>query len=63
MRQASRIAIILDRIKVLWEKHPDLRLGQIISASINLEESKDLFYIEDYPLLEKIEELFSPKSN
>ena len=47
MRNPNRIKPFLKKLEEYWEKHPDLRFGQII---INMKpESKNppLFFIED----------------
>ena len=46
---------VLDRLFDAWEITPSLRLGQLLENAKpnNLD---DLFYIEDYKLLEKVEE-------
>lgn len=49
MRDAKRIDKVLDTIKKVWEKHPDLRLGQLIC---NVFENPSLYYIEDEKLAE-----------
>lgn len=52
MRDPARIAPMLEELKRLWLKHPDLRLGQLI---VNVAPAdRDLFYIEDDKLLEAI---------
>lgn len=43
---------IIERLKWIWLAHPELRLGQLISNAIG---EYDLFYLEDYVLLNKIE--------
>lgn len=62
MRDPNRISPILDRIARVWESHPDLRLGQIITGVTSYRASapqgKDLFYIEDEELIELIENGF-----
>lgn len=46
MRNPDRIPVVLGIIKNIWEKYPDLRLGQLMSIL-----GAD-FSIEDYDLLE-----------
>ena len=55
MRDPKRIAIVLERLRVAWEKHPDVRLGQLLVSAIPY--AMELFYIEDDNLIEKIETL------
>ena len=52
-RDEKRINIILDKIRILWKKYPDLRFCQLIS---NLTRPrKDIFYLEDDEFLELLE--------
>lgn len=44
---------VLDRILQIWIANPSLRLGQMIS--IALPDGGDPFYVEDYALIEKLE--------
>lgn len=46
MRDPNRIPVILEMIRVEWEKYPDLRLGQIIS-NVTYGMGCDLFHLED----------------
>jgi uncharacterized protein YihD (DUF1040 family) len=55
MRDVNRIEIVLDRIKELWKKYPDLRLGQLIS---NVIRDPALYYIEDEDLVDLIETFY-----
>lgn len=54
MRDPARIPIILDELKVLWERVPDMRLCQLL---FNLHQQYDGFYVEDDYLLELIRRL------
>jgi hypothetical protein len=45
---------ILNRFYKLWIKFPHLRFGQVIGNVIRQE--NQLYYIEDYPLIEKLEQ-------
>lgn len=57
MRDSNRIEIILDKLKIYWLEHPDLRLGQIISNfGYEVRGDNDPFYIEDDIMLNVIEE-------
>lgn len=44
MRDANRIEPMLAELKKVWEKHPDLRLGQLIC---NIIPKDKLYYVED----------------
>ncbi len=48
MRDPKRIPKILKAIEKVWEKYPDMRLGQLIT---NVIEEEHLFYIEDDSLI------------
>lgn len=56
MRDINRIDRILDRLKTLWKKYPDLRLGQLI---LNVLQDPALYYIEDAELIDLLEEYYS----
>ena len=56
MRDINRIDRILDRLKTLWKKYPDLRLGQLI---LNVLQDPALYYIEDEELIELLEEVYN----
>lgn len=51
MRDVKRIPIVLNAIQRYWEKHPDLRLAQIVS---NMAFPSDPFYLEDDELVKKV---------
>ncbi len=45
---------VVERLYVLWRAHPELRLGQLLSNV-----SSDMYYIEDIPLLEALEQFYT----
>ena len=53
MRDPKRIPEVLDELRKVWEKSPDLRLGQLID-NIVTRTPCPLFYIEDEDLVERI---------
>ena len=56
MRDPDRIPAILGKLATVWRRHPDLRLGQLISnAHLGKYSGIDLFYIEDDDLLAAVE--------
>jgi hypothetical protein len=63
MRDPARIPKVLDAIRQIWEKHPDIRLGQLIVNAV-FEEGDDpsprLFYMEDDQLVEQVKQLSKP---
>lgn len=55
MRDPKRIPKILKELQEIWEKNPDLRLGQLISnASID----RHLYFMEDVELLSNIKRVY-----
>lgn len=54
MRDPERITKILYLLAELWKDVPDWRLGQIISNAVCLYEDRDIFYVEDEELIEKL---------
>ena len=60
-RDKDRIRKFCDEFAVLWERHPDLRFGQIISALPNFTDNgkTDVFYVEDDEMLKIIGRYFS----
>jgi uncharacterized protein YihD (DUF1040 family) len=56
VRDPNRIPVILERLRVAWEKHPDLRLGQVIANASECRISR-LFYLEDEALIVGIERM------
>ena len=55
MRDPKRIKKILSRIEKIWEKYPNLRLGQLIINSIP---EGLLYYEEDEKVIEEIEKTY-----
>ena len=51
-RDPDRIPLVLAALERYWTKHPDLRLGQIVS---NVSGKYDPFYLEDANLLTALE--------
>lgn len=56
MRDINRIDLILDRLKALWKRNPDLRLGQLI---LNVVRDPMLYYIEDEQLIDVLEKVYN----
>jgi len=55
MRDANRINTVLSGLKDIWEKYPDLRLGQLIC---NVVRDPALYYIEDEDLVKALKEFY-----
>ena len=52
-REISRSKPMLDEFRKLWERHPDLRFGQLVC---NIVPENQLFYVEDGIMLERIQD-------
>ena len=57
MRDPKRIPKILKEIEKIWEKCPDMRLGQLIA---NVLDSPNLYYTEDDDLVKYMEFFYAP---
>lgn len=55
MRDPKRIEKILADIKTIWEKYPDMRLGQLIG---NVLEGPSLYYVEDDSLVKALKDMY-----
>jgi len=57
MRDIKRIEPMLDSLKTLWYKYPDLRLGQLLHKIVVNSGwiTSDMFYIEDEVVAEQVE--------
>ena len=55
MRSIDRIPNILAKLSKIWEKYPDLRLGQLL---LNCFSDPLLYYIEDDKLIESLESYY-----
>lgn len=52
--------VILDRLLVVWQHFPTLRLGQLIdNARVAAKVCPDLFYLEDEALAKVVEDFVS----
>ena len=55
MRNPDRIEIILDAIKQIWQKYPDMRLGQLL---LNVLPDPALYYVEDTELINALTDFY-----
>ena len=55
MRDPKRIEKVLVDIKAIWEKYPDMRLGQLIG---NVLEGPSLYYVEDDSLVKALKDMY-----
>ncbi len=58
MRDPNRIDAAIERLRTVWRKHPDIRLGQLISAAAKHGPDIPVHLIEDEPLLKALDEVF-----
>lgn len=48
MRDPKRIDRIINKLSIVWQNQPDLRLNQLIESIIEYNQYKgDIFYLED----------------
>ncbi len=61
MRDPNRIPLVLDAIRQVWERHPDMRLGQLLTAAWTFDRNDfsavDLFYVEDDKLIAAVKKI------
>lgn len=63
MRDPNRIPEILETLRQVWSKNPDLRLGQIIViATRPTEVCREVFYIEDSDLVKGLASILSQET-
>ena len=55
MRDPERIDVILQEIRDIWHKYPDMRLGQLIG---NVLEGPSLYYVEDDSLVKALKDMY-----
>jgi len=60
MRKPERIPVVLDAIRKIWEQHPDLRLGQLLSFVTPDGHDADIFYWEDDQIIKTIYKIHAP---
>jgi hypothetical protein len=53
VRPPERIPKVLKTIREVWERFPDLRLGQLLTNATDMGDI--LYYVEDEELVEKLE--------
>ncbi len=61
MRDPKRIDDFCDRLKEVWKQVPDWRFGQLMLnalGDIQAQTSRDVFFIEDPEMIQRLEELF-----
>lgn len=62
MRNPKRIPEILKRLQKLWEKNPDLRLGQLIENVYDNPSKNSAYLFEDEAFISKLEIAYGIKS-
>lgn len=58
MRDPNRIKKILNTIEKIWEKCPDLRLGQLLTNAVH---ERIIYFIEDEDLEGALKEYYEVK--
>ena len=58
MRNPKRIKPTLEAIRTIWEKYPDMRLGQLIGNVFN---DPYLYHVEDKEMVEALQQVYLPK--
>lgn len=63
MRDPKRIPKILERLRVIWEQNPDMRLGQLIENVFPNTEFDYIsaYFLEDEPFIKELENFYSVK--
>ena len=59
MRDPKRIPKILKAIEKVWEKYPDMRLGQLIA---NVVDESAIYFVEDEDLIDELKKVYKPKT-
>jgi uncharacterized protein YihD (DUF1040 family) len=58
MRDPNRIPKMIAALLAAWYRHPDLRLGQLVSSAAALSSNtSDPFYVEDDKIIEGLKKL------
>jgi hypothetical protein len=55
MRDPKRIARILGKLQQIWERYPDMRLGQLVTNLIPGADLDKLWFIEEDELERKVD--------
>jgi len=63
MRDIKRIPKILERLRKVWEQHPDMRLSQLIENVYpnTPYDHIEAYYVEDEAFIKSIEDFYSKK--
>ncbi len=56
MRNPDRIDKVLDIIREIWEKNPDLRLGQLLLNLVS--DANILYWVEDEELIKGLKNMY-----
>lgn len=58
MRDPERIDKILNHIKSIWKKNPDLRLMQLLINCLDPKEESIAYYIEDEEIQKRLKQQY-----
>ena len=61
MRDPKRIDEILETIRSIWEKSPDLRLLQLLTNSLTKFNSEFFYFVQDEELIESLNKYYNSK--
>ena len=57
MRDPNRIDKMVEQLRTLWKKNPDMRLGQLIINLNHIKYGADVFYVEDENMETRLKEV------
>ena len=61
MKDPKRIDELLETVKSIWEKSPDLRLLQLLINSLINIKSEYFYYLEDKELIESLNKYYNSR--
>ncbi len=57
MRDPARIDVVIEKLRDIWKRNPDMRLGQMVA---NVTTEDDIYHMEDSELIDRIEKVHCP---
>ncbi len=58
VKEPYRVYEFIDRLESVWQRHPQLRLGQVIGNVFNYALGKDPYNVEDEAFISALEEFY-----